>query len=108
MPSIYGYIPILLYFLTLYIITIDARAINDNDSIEVIVDTLSNDNDRQAETLLTNYRHRFEHSTNLKKLQWAIESQSDRVYCDFCDLVVPVVKMSFETLSSLEPLSLFL
>lgn len=92
MPSIYGYIHILLYFVILFIITVDTRAINDNDSIEVIVDSLPNDQDEQAEALLTNYRHRFEHSTNLKKLRWAMDSQSDKAYCDFCDVVVSVVK----------------
>ena len=92
MPSIYGCIHLLLYFLTLFIITIDTRAINDNDSLEVIVDSLSNEHDEQAEALLTNYRHRFEHSTNLKKLRWVMDSQSDTAYCDFCDLVVSVVK----------------
>lgn len=92
MPSIYACTHILLYFLALFIITIDTRAVNDNDAFEVIVNDLSNDGNKQVDILLTNYRHRFEHSTNVKKLRWTMDSQSDRAFCDFCDLVVSVVK----------------
>ena len=96
MSSIYGYIGILLYFLSLCIIRTDSRSIIENDVIEVVVDSSSKDDDEHGERLLANYRHRFEHSPNLKKLRWAMGSQSDRAYCDFCDLVVPVVDISIE------------
>jgi hypothetical protein len=70
--------------------------------IDVVVDTFSIDTDdhQQAEILLTNYRHLLEHSPNLKKLEWAFESQSDLAYCDFCDLVVPLVNISIKSLPS--------
>jgi len=81
MPSIFGSICILFYFLTLYIITIDTRSINEKDTI---------DNQRIAITL-ANYRHRLEHSTNVKKLRWTLKHRYNKAYCEFCDLVVPVV-----------------
>jgi hypothetical protein len=107
MWSIYIYIHLLLYFFTFYIIAINTRAINDNELIEGVVDTfpVDTDDDQQAEILLTNYRHRLEHSPNLKKLEWAFESQSDLAYCDFCDLVVPLVNISIKSLSSFDLLS---
>ncbi len=103
MWSIYVYIHLLLYFFTFCIIAINTRAINDDELIEVIVDTFTidtDDDDRQAEILLTNYRHRLEHSPNLKKLEWAFESQSDLSYCGFCDLVVPLVNIFIKSLPS--------
>ncbi len=86
MPSITGYVCIAFYFLTLCIITTDTRAIDDQDIVD--------DNDkRQADIILSNYRHRFQHSTHLKKLRWTIESRYNKAYCDFCNLVIPVVRI---------------
>jgi len=50
--------------------------------------------DQRTEILLANYRHRFDHSMNLRKLRWTLENQSkkNKAYCDFCNLVVPVVE----------------
>jgi hypothetical protein len=88
MSSIFGYVCLLCYFLTLYLITIDTRSINEKDTVEFIVDN------RQAEIILANYRHRFEHSMNLKQLRWTMENRYNKAYCDFCDIVIPVVKTS--------------
>jgi hypothetical protein len=92
MSSIFGYVCILFYCLTLYIITIDTRSINEKDSVELIADNLSNDHNQQIEIILANYRHRFDHSTHLKKLRWALKHRYNKAYCEFCDLVVPVVR----------------
>lgn len=74
---------------------IESRSINENDLVEMVVErsSMNNDDDEQSERLLASYRHRFEHSPNMKKLRWAMESKSDRAFCDFCDLVVPLVKI---------------
>lgn len=93
MSSIYGYVCVLLCFLTLYIITIDTRSINENHSVELVVDEISNDHNEQVDAIIANYRHRFEHSTNFKKLQWALKHRYNKAYCTFCDLVVPVVRL---------------
>ena len=83
MTSKSGYVLILFSCLTLCIITIDTRAINE----EVLLDEYNS----QFDIVLSNYRHRFEHSNNLKKLRWTIESRYNKAYCDFCNLVIPVV-----------------
>jgi hypothetical protein len=95
MSSICGYVYVLFYFLTIYIITIDTRSINDKDTVELIVDNITNDHNQQVEILLANYRHRFEHSTYFKKLRWTLKHRYNKAYCDFCDLVVPVVRFFF-------------
>jgi hypothetical protein len=92
MSSIFGYICILFYFFTLYIITIDTRSINEKDTVELIVENIPIDYNRDTEILLANYRHRFDHSTNLKKLRWTLKHRYNKAYCTFCDLVVPVVR----------------
>jgi hypothetical protein len=75
MSSIYGYI---LYFLTLYIIIADTQPIETNDEI-----------------IFANYRHHFEHSTNIKKFRWGLNSRYNKAYCQFCNLVVPVVRFLY-------------
>ena len=83
MTSITGYVCVVLYFLTIFLTTIETRAIIDDDD----------DDHRQADIVLSNYRHRFDHSMRLKKLRWAIGKRSNTAYCDFCYLVVPVVRI---------------
>ncbi len=86
MTSITGYVCVVLYFLTFFLITIETRAINDDDD---------DDDHRQVDIVLSNYRHRFDHSMNLKKLRWAMGKRSNKAYCDFCNLVIPVVRILF-------------
>ncbi|CAF1219201.1 unnamed protein product [Adineta steineri] len=86
MSSRFGYICILFYFLTLYIIITDSRSINEQDSI---------DNHEVALTI-ANYQHRFEHSINLKQLHWTLKHRYNKAYCEFCDLVVPVIRLLIE------------
>ena len=100
MWSNYAYIHILLSVFTFHIITINTRVINDEELLVVnsspIDIDIHTDEDRQAELQLTNYRHRLEHSPNLKKLEWSFESQSDLAYCDLCDLLVLLVNLFIE------------
>jgi hypothetical protein len=63
---------LLFSFLIIYFIT------NEAQSIEA---------DRHLETTLANYRHRFERSMNIKKLQWT----AGKALCEACDLLVPEV-----------------
>jgi hypothetical protein len=86
MLSITGYVCIVFYFLTLCLIIIDTRTINDQDIVD-------DNHNRQIDIILSNYRHRFEHSMDLKKLRWTIGSHSNKAYCDFCNLVIPVVRI---------------
>lgn len=91
MSSICGYICILLCFLTIC----DTRSINDDakNSIEFIVDELpDNNHHEEIDVVIANYRHRFQHSTNFKKLVWALQNRYNKAYCTFCNLVVPVVR----------------
>jgi hypothetical protein len=85
MSSILGRICILIYFLTVFLLTINARSITDKNIID----------NKQATITLANYRHRLEHSTNFKKLRWSLKHQFNKAYCQFCDLVVPVVSIYF-------------
>ena len=86
MSSIGGYLCLVFYFLTLSIITIDSRSIAEKDA---------SDNLQRSIVALADYRHRFEHSTNFKKLRWTLEHRYNKAYCQFCDLVVPVVRFDF-------------
>ena len=94
MSSIFRYyLYTLFYFLTLYII-IHTRSINENNTVELIV------NNQELLIKLTNYRHRFEHSINLKKIRWIFKHRYNKTYCEFCNLVVPVVRDFFEFIST--------
>ncbi|CAF2669724.1 unnamed protein product [Rotaria sp. Silwood2] len=92
----FRYLCTLFYFLTLYLIIIDARSIDENDIIELIVNNLINDENQEFLITLANYRHRFEHSTNMKKFRWILKHRYNKAYCEFCDLVVPVVRLLIE------------
>ncbi|CAF0945509.1 unnamed protein product [Rotaria sordida] len=83
------YLYILFYFLTFYII-IHTRSINENNTIELIA------NNQELLIKFTKYRHRFEHSINLKKIHWIFKHRYNKTYCEFCNLVVPVVRLLIE------------
>ena len=91
MSSIFGYLRVLSYFLTLYMITTDTQSINEKDNVEPILNKLPKNQNQLSAITLANYRHRFEHSTKLKKVRWTLKSRYNIAYCDFCDLAVPVV-----------------
>ncbi|CAF5025838.1 unnamed protein product [Rotaria sp. Silwood1] len=91
MSSMFRYLYTLFYFLTLYIIIIDTRSIDEKDTNKFIVDNLINEQNHEFLITLANYRHRFEHSINFKKIRWTLKHRYDKAYCQFCDLVVPVV-----------------
>ncbi|CAF1110198.1 unnamed protein product [Rotaria sp. Silwood1] len=97
MSSMFRYLYTLFYFLTLYIIIIDTRSIDEKDTNKFIVDNLINEQNHEFLITLANYRHRFEHSINFKKIRWTLKHRYDKAYCQFCDLVVPVVRLLIET-----------
>jgi hypothetical protein len=72
-------------FLIIYLITIDARSIDD---------PFDNDDDRNLFVTLANYEHRFERSMDFKKLRWAIGNLNNTAKCEACDLLVPEVIFS--------------
>ena len=72
---------VVFYFLILGTMISDTRAIEENDAVQ----------DWQLAVKLANYRHRFEHSSNLRKVRWTLKHRYNKAYCQFCDLVVPVV-----------------
>lgn len=88
----FGYKCALVYFLTLYIILSETRSINKIENIESIVDDLSYEQNEELYVKLAKYRHRFEHSLNIKKIRWTNRHEYNKAYCEFCDLVVPVVR----------------
>jgi hypothetical protein len=67
---------------------IDARSIYDSSNID----------DQNLFTTLANYRHRFERSMNFKKLRWAFSALNSTAICDACDLLVPEVILSFQSI----------
>ena len=69
--------------------TIDARAIEHEIDDEPVVE------DAEHIATLLNYRHRFEHSSNIKALKWMFREQADPkdVYCKVCHILLPVVRI---------------
>lgn len=88
MWSIVGRLCLVSYFLSLYLIIATARSIVEPEAAA----THPIDHGKQILTQLTDYRHRFEHSTYFKQLRWTLKNRYNKAYCQFCDLVVPVVR----------------
>lgn len=73
--------------------TINAKAIEQNVQYELVEDlTIENE---EMLVALANYRHRFEHSNNMKKLQWMFEqhNSADDVLCKMCHILLPMVRV---------------
>ncbi|CAF1450802.1 unnamed protein product [Adineta ricciae] len=86
MSSVFSRIYLLFYILSIFIMICETRMMNAEETIE----------NPQLASILANYRHRFEHSTNMKKLRWILQSRYNKAYCEFCNLVVPVVRLLIE------------
>jgi hypothetical protein len=86
MSSIVRRLYLVSYLLSLYLIIVTARSIVEPET------THPNKHEQQILTQLTDYRHRFEHSTYFKQLRWTLKNRYNKAYCQFCDLVVPVVR----------------
>ncbi|CAF1108747.1 unnamed protein product [Adineta steineri] len=69
----------IVFFLTVYLITIDSQSIDNSD--------------RKLSITLANYRHRFERSMNFKKLRWTVDNLNSTAICDACDLLVPEMRL---------------
>ena len=83
---------ILLVLFVAIFITIDARSIQQDSDIELLVTNRVNA-DKKLSTIVANYRHRFEHSPSFKALRWTLSEQLNPPYCEFCDIFVPVVSL---------------
>lgn len=96
-----GYVYVCIIY---FVIVISARSIYDIEN--------ENNYEQRTEILLANYRHRFDHSMNLRKLRWGLENHSkkNKAYCSFCELVVPVVEfhLIFNLIRSIMILFIFL
>jgi hypothetical protein len=88
---------LLFIFFTIYLITVDTRSIHE-DTINRLIKDPFDQNDQNLFTTLANYRHRFERSMNFKKLRWAIGSLNNEAICDACDLLVPEVILSLQSI----------
>jgi hypothetical protein len=84
-------VSLLFFFIIIARTTIDARAIHQN-TVHQLVNGPISENEEIIVTL-TNYRHRFEHSNNIKALQWMFRQHSnpEEVYCKICHILLPVV-----------------
>jgi hypothetical protein len=82
--------PLFLFIITTHT-TIDGRAIQQ-DTVDLLVNDPTHDNEEMFSTLV-NYRHRFEHSNNVKALRWMFQQYNDppEVFCKICHILVPVV-----------------
>jgi hypothetical protein len=72
--------------------TVTARSIQEEADIELLVENRINAN-KELSAKIASFRHRFEHSPNLKGLRWAVGEQAKSPYCDFCAIFVPVVSL---------------
>ncbi|CAF1680569.1 unnamed protein product [Rotaria magnacalcarata] len=87
----------IVYQLLLFIIiahtVIDARAIQE-DTVGQLVDGITNENEEMFATVI-NYRHRFEHSNNIKALRWMFQQHIDaeEVYCEICHILLPILRI---------------
>lgn len=84
--------------LVIHIYTTDARAIEQDITIDEVVNESVVDDAQQMATLL-DYRHRFEHSNNIKALKWMFNEQVNPkdVYCKVCHILLPVVSSFLES-----------
>lgn len=75
--------------------TTDARAIEENTLDQLEIEPSSENED--ALKTLTNYRHRFEHSKNIRTLRWMFQQHNDAddVLCKMCDILLPIVSRIF-------------
>ncbi len=95
---LFKYQHLFVFYFTIYLIIIDARSIGDYSNID----------NQNLFTTLANYRHRFERSMNFKKLRWTLNALNSTAICDACDLLVPEVIFSFQSIYCIKQASFFL
>ncbi|CAF1578184.1 unnamed protein product, partial [Didymodactylos carnosus] len=91
----------ILTFILLLLIPIESRSVfnvgNNNDNNEIFISNELREDDKKAILTLTGYRHRFDHSHNLKLLKLSSVNYRDtKALCEFCDLVVPIARILIE------------
>ena len=88
MSSIISRLCLVSYLFSLYPIIATARSIVEPE----VVPSPSINHEQEMRRQLADYWHRFEHSTYFKQLRWTWTGRYNKAYCQFCDLVVPVVR----------------
>ena len=82
-----------LFFFVIVVVcaTTDARAIEENTLDQLETDSITENED--ALMTLNSYRHRFEHSKNIRTLRWMFQQHSNagNVLCEMCDILLPIV-----------------
>lgn len=88
------------YLLSTLAINISARAIGE-DSVDVLVNDPSTDEEYAWMADASRYRHRLEHSADFQALRWSLRKLNKDDLCEFCDVAIPLVGhvVRFEPLS---------
>ena len=88
------------YLLSTCVINITARAIGE-DSVDVMVNDPSTDEEYAWMADASRYRHRLEHSADFQALRWSLRKLNKDDLCEFCDVAIPLVGhiVRFERLS---------
>ncbi|CAF0859177.1 unnamed protein product [Adineta ricciae] len=75
---------------------VSARSILQG-SVEVLLnDAPENDESSSLSDSVSGYRHRLEHSTDIQAIRWSLRKLNADELCEFCDLIVPVIRILVE------------
>lgn len=85
---------ILVFSFIITFTTVNTRLIQQDFTVEQLVENRINAN-KQLSATMASYRHRFEHSPNIRSFRWALREQLTPPYCQFCHLFVPVVSLIY-------------
>lgn len=85
---------ILVFFSFIILSTVNTRSVEQDFTVEQLVEKRINTN-KQLSGTIASYRHRFEHSPNIKAFRWALHQQLTPPFCEFCHLFVPLVSLIF-------------
>ncbi|CAF1215109.1 unnamed protein product [Adineta steineri] len=88
---------VVLCFATIYITTIETRSILP-DSTDLLLNNSPQDEEgKLIDNNVNSYRHRLEHSTDIQTLRWALRKLNADELCEFCDIMVPVIRILIAT-----------
>ncbi|CAF0981469.1 unnamed protein product [Rotaria sordida] len=88
---------VVLYLLTIYVTRIDVRSILQNSIDQLVSNSFDDDKLNLMHSSISSYRHRLEHSTKFQALRWSLRKLKNDELCEFCDLMVPVIRILIET-----------
>ena len=84
----------ILYLFVIAFVFIELHSAFPIDPVETITNDRFDENHRKLTHAFTGYRHRFEKSTNFKKLRWHLNATRAAGLCELCDIGVPFVSKS--------------